>query len=73
MLWALFVIVFYIASYFMPKELIELESSMDEYFSHFNEYRSLMSDWKSVGVHHDEIGTLLSIFNKLENESKVRA
>lgn len=44
---------------------------MEDYFHQFKEYRALLGDWKSVGIDNQEIGTLLSVFNKLEKETEV--
>jgi hypothetical protein len=55
----------------MPKELNELDIAMEDYFHQFKEYRALLADWKAVGLDNKDIGTLLSIFNKLEKETEV--
>lgn len=44
---------------------------MEDYFHQFKEYRALLGDWKSIGIDNQEIGTLLSVFNKLEKETEV--
>lgn len=59
-----------ISAFYQPKEMMELEMSMDDYFAQFNEYRALLSDWRTVGIDNHEIGTLLKIFHKLEIESE---
>jgi hypothetical protein len=55
----------------MPKELAELDMTMEDYFHQFKEYRALLADWKAVGLDNKDISTLLSIFNKLERETEV--
>lgn len=55
----------------MPKEMKEMDIAMEDYFHQFKEYRALLADWKAIGIDNQEISTLLSIFNKLENEAEV--
>jgi hypothetical protein len=45
--------------------------SLDDYGHQFKEYRALVSDWNTIGIANDEIGTLIGIFNKLEKETEV--
>ena len=53
----------------MPKEIANMELETEDYSHHFNEYRSLLNDWRCVGVEAEEIASILSICNKLEEET----